>query len=302
MFLSCRWHDSVIMAENKSATDVSYEFTYNILYIIISIIGATSNILLLVAFIKDPLKCFRNSGTYLVMNLSVSDCLECLMVASSSSLTVTKIPKPASQVIEFLEYWYAGVSFISVTAISIDRFLMVGYPIKHHISMKGKLIILWLATIWIGSCLFTVLSLICFHTNGKNIGYIFSVIVMILSAVMYSSTYYKLKKRSRNIALQNSTESRAQGIRTLKEKRFLNTIILIACVALSCVVPHMIFSVSNNLLNFPKDKLTSELIQATTVFIFYVNFAVNPLIYILRLPNYRKTFYLLYCRRRTASS
>ena len=289
------------MAETTASVD--NEFTYlNFLSIVIGTFGVVSNILLLVAFIKDPLKCFRNSGTYLIMNLSVSDCLECLMVASSFSLRVTKIPKPASQVIEFLHYWYAGASFGSITAISIDRFLMVVYPIKHRILMKGKLIILWLATIWIGSCLFTILSLLCFHTNGKNIGYTFTVIIIILSAVMYSSTYYKFKKRSRNIALQNSTECRAQEIRTLKEKRFLNTIILIACVALSCVVPHMIFSVSTNLLNFPKDKLTSELIQATTVFIFYVNFAVNPLIYILRLPNYRKTFYLLYCRRRTVSS
>ncbi len=40
------------------------------------------NVLLLVAFLKDPLKCFRNSGTHLVMNLAVSDCLTCLFAPS----------------------------------------------------------------------------------------------------------------------------------------------------------------------------------------------------------------------------
>ena len=69
------------MAENNTTANVSYEFTFNIIpLMIVVIMGAASNVLLLVAFIKDPLKCFRNSGTYLVMNLSVSDCLACLFL------------------------------------------------------------------------------------------------------------------------------------------------------------------------------------------------------------------------------
>ena len=289
------------MAEKNSTINISYEFTYNISFISIFVIGAASNILLLVAFIKDPLKCFRNSGTYLVMNLSVSDCLACLF-SLLFFLTVTEIPKAASQVIEFLKYWFAGASFLSITSISIDRFLMVGYPIKHRILMKGKLIILWLGTIWILSCFVSILSIVCFHTNGRNIAYIFCVIVIILSAVMYSSTYNKLKKRSRNVAFQNSTESHAQKIRILKEKRFFKTIILIACVAFISIVPHMIFSVSYSPSSLSKDSLTFLVISTASHVIFNTNFAVNPLIYILRLPNYRKTFYLLYCRRRTTSS
>ncbi len=60
------------MAEN------SHEFAYsNLPLITISVLGVALNILLLVAFFKDPLKCFRNSGAYLVMNLVVSDCLTC---------------------------------------------------------------------------------------------------------------------------------------------------------------------------------------------------------------------------------
>ncbi len=65
------------MAEN------SYEFAYSDLPLItISVLGVALNVLLLVAFLKDPLKCFRNSGTYLVMNLAVSDCLTCLFAPS----------------------------------------------------------------------------------------------------------------------------------------------------------------------------------------------------------------------------
>ena len=282
------------MVKNNTTTNVSYEFTYNIIPLaIMSAIGAASNVLFLVAFIKDPLKCFRNSGTYLVINLSVSDCLTC----SIDPLYLVKdeiLNSNSPSITEILTYWFAVTSFLSITSISIDRFLLVAYPIKHRILMKGKLIVLWLATIWIVGCVVAVLSVIHIRTNGGDIIQIFSATVILLSSVMHSSTYYKLKKQSRNIALQNPSDSRAQEIRIAKERRFLQTIILVACIAFG-------YYLSSDSLNFPKDKLTSEVI-GTTLFIFYINFAVNPFIYILRLPNYRKTFYLIYCKRRTVSS
>ena len=45
-----------------------------------------------------------------------------------------------------------------------------------------------------------------------------SVIVIILSSVMYLSTYYKLKEQSRNTTLQSLAEGRAQEMRILKRK------------------------------------------------------------------------------------
>ena len=282
------------MAENNTTINVSHEFAYNIIPLtIMSVLGAASNICLLVAFIKDPLKCFRNSGTYLVMNLSVADCLFCLITPFQFTQIAGKIH--SNWIITFLVFWFAGVSFVSITSISIDRFLMVAYPMKHRILMKCKVMILWIAAIWIVICL--AIALPVFHDRGnRNRTYIVSIIFIIILAVMYSSTYYKLKKQSNNMALLTN-KTRAEEIRIRKEKRFLKTIIIIACVAFSCVVPYMTFFLSYDSLSLPKDKLSSEVIGTASLVIFYSNFAVNPFIYFLRLPNYRKTFYLLYCRR-----
>ena len=177
------------MVENNTTTNVSHEFTsktiaLSTVIISICILGVASNILLLLAFIKDPLKCFRNSGTYFVMNLSVSNCL-----ASSISpfyLTVEYgIPTTTASrlIIEHLAFWFGCVSFVLITSISVDRFLMVACPIKHRILMKGKLIILWLGAIWLVSCLFSV-SLDYIHVNGRNVGYILGVIIIVPSTVM----------------------------------------------------------------------------------------------------------------------
>ena len=235
-----------------------------------------------------------------MMNLAVSDCLMCL-VAPFYYSPKNVVLNTASDLIKFLAFWLEGASLLSITSISVDRFLMVAYPIKHRIFMKGKLIILWLTAIWITSLMLAGLSLTYIVKKGSYMARIVAAIVITLSAVMYSSTYYKLKKQTRILAALNSTESRAQEIRTLKEKQFLTTIILIACLAFSCVIPYMIVYVTYDLLSLRKDTLTFEVMETATKIIFSTNFAVNPLIYILRLPSYRKTFYLLYCRKRTVS-
>ena len=288
------------MAENNSIAatlELSIEFTahLNVPGIIICTLGVVSNVLLIVAFIKDPLKCFRNSGTYLVMNLSVSDCLMCL-ISLSFNITprVTLCP-----IFYFFVYWIGSASFVSITSISIDRFFMVVCPIKHRILMKDKFMILWIAGIWIMNCVIPLFKML--WDGGETIGrqalLTVSVIVIILSAVMYSSIYYKLKRQPRNVALQNSTETRAQEIRILKEKRFLKTIIIIACAAFVSTLPYLVIDLLNGYLHFNN---VFAILYTVSVSIFYINFAVNPLIYILRLPSYRKTFYLLYCRRGTA--
>ena len=291
------------MAENNTASvgDGLILYVFSVSYVVICILGVVSNALLLVAFLKDPLKCFRNSGTYLVINLSVSDCLTSLFSLVFSSI-YRKLSNP---MVDFFIRWSTGVSFVSITSISIDRFWMISSPIRHRILMKSKIIVLWIVAIWVVSFLISFSLIIpdVSYTNEQRGLCAYSLIVITLSAVMYSSTYYRSKKQSRNMALQNSTELRAQEMRILKEKRFLKTIIIIACIAFFCIVPNLLlFLLYNSLILFVNDFQAFTIISVVSAVIYQINFAVNPLIYILRLPNYRKTFCLLYCKRKTPSS
>ena len=273
---------------------MNFELNYhNSPAVIIAILGMISNMLLLVAFAKDPLKCFRNSATYLVINLTVCDCLACLLGPMFHvSVLTTAHSTGWRRIYTLFVYCFATASMISITSISVDRFLMIAYPLKHRVLVRGKALIVWLAIIWISSSSFFAVKMF-YGDLEKTLDVIIEsggIIIVIFSSVLYASTYYKLKKQSSNIALQNSIKCRAQEKRILKEKRFLKTIILIACIALVCIVPPLIvFQLSKSMSNVPASIFAG---------ILYINFAVNPLIYILRFPNYRKTFYLLYCSRR----
>ena len=204
----------------------------------------------------------------------------------------------------FFVFWMGLISFVSIISVSIDRFVVVTYAEKYRILMNGKVMILWISAIWIVSCAIPLFQLLSdkYDLDSGRVLYIFSVVIIILSSVMYSSTYYKMKRQSRSIVSQNSNGNHAQEIRILKEKRFLRTIIIIASIAFACFIPYLVFTVLYSYLGSLEDNRQALLIlQAVCISIFYTNFAVNPSIYVLRLPRYRNTFYILYCRRKTAS-
>ena len=258
------------------------------------------HILLLIAFLKDPLKCFRNSGTYLVGNLAVSDFLACLLAMLRNIIETTANETSWSQIRYYLWIYVSSVSYISIVAISIDRFFLVVYPLQHRNWVKVKIMVVCLACIWLVSFIYPVKKLVL--GTGKNdvlVGHVFGLTGILFSAITYALTYFKLRKQTRNIILDGSsdTSDRGHAARILKEKKFLTTIIVIACITLACNVPFLLFYEVVNLPSLLKDQLGSEIVTNVMSLFFYCNFAVNPFIYIARLPNYRKTFYLLYCKK-----
>ena len=163
--------------------------------------------------------------------------------------------------------------------------------------MGGKVVVTWIVMIWVISCSVSVITMFCsWILDGKGI-FTFFAFIIIMSTVVCASTYYKLKKQSRNIAVHTSNGTRAQRMRILKEKNFLKTIIIIACVAFVCVLPPMVVFQTSVILDLNSNNLSTMTVKKIFLCLFCINFAVNPLIYVLRLPNYRQTFFLLYCKR-----
>ena len=268
---------------------------------LILLIGVVGQVLLLIAFIKDPKKCFRNSATYLVANLAVSDLTVCLCfpfraTASSMEFTGGSISYPKWQ----LEAAVAilSVSFLTVLSLTIDRFLLVVYPFKHRYLVSGKRMIIWIALIWLVSILrFTkdVIFGVEYYEHFMACGLILSNVV--LTVVFYSLTYRSIRRQAKTISRRNhtSTEDRAATSRVLREKRFLHTIIIIVAISVISITPLSIFA----LLFLVDNTIYGSFINVLEcVFhtIHITNFAVNPLLYIWRLPQYRKTFKILYCR------
>ena len=290
---------------NYTATDKIY-FKFNSIDIpsnFMCFFGIISHVLLLAAFIKDPLKCFRNTGIYLIVNLAVSDLIVCLYGPLKINFT------PTEQTQLYLGRGIGSVcysvSVITIFSISLDRYIMVNYPLRHRVLIGAKVMAGWIVLIWVLGALYFFKWLLFGRTSQDKRTLICAFPSIILLAVfLYTGTYFSLKKQSRNISLQNSTNTittRNREMRILKEKRFLATILLIATITFVCVVPpilvHQVTRSTADVRDYNEHNTAFKTLQSFMSTTFYINFAINPLIYFIRFPNYRKTFNCMYLKR-----
>ena len=277
------------IAETKPSSN--FQFKY-IPVLIIGVSGVLLHVILLIALIRDPLRCFRNSATYLIANLAVSD----LILSICGPFTL--FGRWDLRIISGIAF---GVSVLAIFSIAIDRFIMVTYPFKHQYLMSGKKIILWITFFWILSSFRSFAETMLLPTNvySFTIQNCLAVAIILLSGILYVSIFISLRKQTKNLALHCASGSnRSQATRLLKEKQFVRTIILVALIAIIGIVPYSIawFVLVRNGKLYDKT-LAMDILMCFLMTLFFFTFASNPLIYFMRLPRYRKSFYILYWRQ-----
>ena len=202
---------------------------------VIGLSGVILHVLLLIAFIKDPLKCFRNSATYLVANLAVSD-----LIISLCGPYFIWFTHWTSHIIMSISY---GVSLVAIVSIAVDRYVMVIYPFKHHYLMSGKKIIIWITSIWILTSFSAAVEVLLFPFNVYNffVSLFLAITFILVTGVLYVLMSIALRRQTRNLVLDDaSCSNRSQATRLLKEKQFVRTILLVACIAFIGIVPYLV--------------------------------------------------------------
>ena len=281
--------------EKEETIDISFRIGFTF----VDVCGIILHLLLLFAFVKDPLKCFKHLRMSFIINLAISDFLVCLL---SLLKVLTRTDADLSSLLGFLQRPVAIVSFATIASISVNRFLLIVYPIKHRYWIKGRTIAIWLTFIWLLNISYAFKRLI-FGIEQSYEGELYMGTVLtlfVLTGTAYASVYVHFKKQSRNIIQQNdSNGDRAEELRLLKENRFLNTIIFIALMTVVTFIPGWILFYALKCTSYvwAWDNLVCRIILNISALFMRINFAINPLVYIFRFPNYRKTFQILYCRK-----
>ena len=172
---------------------------------IISCIGILANLMLLIAFIKDPLKCFRNSATYLVGNLALSDLLV-NVVTMTNTFWVFE-----NAVVVVLQYFSFYLSMLTIFSIALDRYLMITYPFKHRLLMSGKKMAIWIALIWFLSSVHLVKSIVIPKENDVTAIRGIVLAFVLFTALLYGKTYFALRKQARSMIGKKTTFSSKQS-------------------------------------------------------------------------------------------
>jgi hypothetical protein len=261
---------------------------------LITLTGIVLNFFLLVGMIMDPLKCFRNSSSYLIMNIAASDILAC----SSSFLFLRWRPCTMRYVIHRLFKLGPYISNVSTFTVACDRYMSCIHPFKYRavITRRVALAVILLQSLFCAAhVVFDV-----FFVNAAFISRsVVAVLVLLSTASLYARSAYVLKVNSRYLndatAVSPNSQGRiTQSARLVNEKRLLTTMLLVTLITVTTFVPLTVYvnttGTSNDIDEIWADILAKDFYHIWFGTLFLVNFSVNPLIYVWRLRNFRETF------------
>ena len=190
--------------------------------------GILSHLLLLICLVKDPLKCFRNSATYLMTNLALSDFITLVL----GLMQILDFSEEMRNVVPYISSTVMFVSLLSIFSIAIDRYMLTVHPFKHRVLLNGRRIAIWIVSIWLLS-LCPLVKYLAFGVNqmdGKIHDATF-IIIVVVTSLIYVLIYFSLRRLQRHIFQQSRSRNRAL------QEAFVKTIMIVAFIQIFTLVP-----------------------------------------------------------------
>ena len=288
----------------------TWSFVY---YMVVTTITILANGLLIFAMVKDPLKCFLNATSYFIFHLAISDLLNSLLLIEESLLSLTKfggingLPRSCRIVsILVLELaFFANTA--SIFSLALERFLSIALPLWHKVNVTTGVCRMWLAMIWVSGGLLVgirYILLICFQQEEafKFLRILGMLTFILATLICYSAGAFIV--RERRLALKQGTAiskaaQKAGEVRLRNENRFLRTMFIIFLGFFLGVIPASVCFLIIDVVSMETRYHIIKHIFNVCDMMLALNYAVNTFIYLWRLPKYRKTFQVLYCRKNT---
>ena len=269
--------------------------------------GFIANLMLLVAQWKDPLHCFGNISTCFVQHIAVIDCLG-LLVSSPVLFSAIKNNRPfyvgSNHGKQFKPYilFVTMLTNFGFTSFAVERFLSVAKPFFHKVCLTKRRVRISFGVMWIFA-LNCVLIDRCLYQKTQDVPLLSYVVETSVSLPclattlsLYFACYISIKRQQRQFQqdrLGDVTQN-ALRVKLSHEKRFLITLFIAGSVIIVLWMPSFIIMLPLRL----QENTSKEFYRLYLILIpcmATMHASVNPIIYNLRLPKYRKTFQRLYC-------
>ena len=178
----------------------------------------------------------------------------------------------------YIFFVFAQASFITAALISCERFYAIYWPLKHRQTLSTRAYRLVILTVWtlsiLGS-LFTVFLLpqflSLFARNFLQSSFFVSVLLVI------SGLNFGIWRK-----IQQQTVPHHQN-RALQRRRLTKTFLLVSLIALGSWLPLLVY----NFIAFLRYGMSNN-ISLITYFTYFSNSFINPIVYALRIPDFKE--------------
>ena len=271
--------------------------TWMALFITISITIVTVNLLSIVLFITN--RSLRTRAMYLVINLTIADMfvggfsglyllllLECDIWEIHLTLGLTII-------IEFLCIWFPLTSLTNIAVISLDRMHATIRPFRHRL-IKKWVYGVTIAGVWV---LAAMASTATFKVGQyeKKWSYLFYVwqsyicLCLLVICVSYSSIVVKFLC---------GAHPQHHGAAN-RQRKLTVTLFIMTIVSLLTWLPYAVYiflSFQSSIMKFLSFQEKTSL-KFSLIILFLMNSLVNPIVYTIRMPEFRRALLVLFKRQ-----
>ena len=254
------------------------------------------NSLTVIAFCRD--RNLRKRSTYLVINLAVADMLS----GGSSALDLFYDVGTICNSWRYnIEHWYTHVtlfwfvicSLTNMTVISLERLNATFWPFRHR-AMKKSVYWVLIIAIWLTALLIPCALIINYHyAHEQNYSFYawgsFVSICLLVICVSYVSIFVKLRF---------GNQPRHHGAAN-RERKLTVTLFTVTSLSLLLWLPYVIttflFFATN--ISSSLSEIARFRWRGGSIFLFYANSFLNPILYSMRIPDFRRALKML-CRQR----
>ena len=255
----------------------------------------TLNIITVIVFMKY--RNLRKRSTYLIINLAVVD----MLVAGNATYALFYFVGASCNVWKYnvIESWLKHVrdsflllfplsSLTTITAISIERLHATLRPFRHRV-LKNIVYKLIIAVVWVTATVIIVSKDVLWKFKGPSyiVHLVNSYIAICLSVICVSYSCIVIKVRC-------GAQPRHHGAAS-RERKLTMTLLIVTVVSLLFYLPDVIFHFFYSASSISLE--TYFRLHGTLNVLFYANSLVNPILYAIRMPEYRSAVLALFRRR-----
>ena len=250
------------------------------------------NLLLILVIIIDPLKILHRGAWITILNLSIADFSACIVnfvLSLLSQINDQETLQRAATPITFFWMFASSASFMLLTLLTAQMYIIIKYPIRSKLALTGKNIVLACMTIWVLAVGLGLTDIIYIWSNSYLYSYIGNIAVLELAVAVQ----VVLK-----ILIVVEILSNRESIRNAKNRKqndVAKTVMMLNVILIVTAFPYFLAKQIEYIERLKCSNSESLLSNFPYYYepICLLNFVVNPVLYSLRMPDYRRSLIAL---------
>ena len=269
-------------------------------FLAVAVAIVTVNLLSIILFIKNSN--LRTRGMYLVINLTVVDILvgghftinlPLINTCMGCKTVIVRLPREGYLITWFLFYWFLLTSLTNIAVISLERMHTTFRPFRHRVIKKWvygvTISVVWVLAAMISTAILMVQLFDKEWSHTQFLWQSYCLFCLFVICACYASVIVKICCGAR---------PQHHGA-ACRQRKLTVTLLIMTIVSLLLWLPFavatFVYHTTDSIRSLSDTK--GMRLNMSLMLFFYTNSFVNPVVYTIRMPKFRKALLLLFTRR-----